>query len=81
MARHPGLPLAPELLRDTLWVSELVYVPLETALLTAARRAGCATLDGGHMAVGQAVGAFKLFTGIDADAARMEVHFRGSTRA
>ncbi len=76
MARHPGLPLAPELLRGTLWVSELVYVPLETALLTAARRAGCATLDGGHMAVGQAVGAFKLFTGLEADAARMEAHFR-----
>jgi shikimate dehydrogenase len=28
------------------------------------------------MAVGQAVGAFELFTGLLADAARMEQHFR-----
>ena len=28
------------------------------------------------MAVGQAVGAFKLFTGLEPDAARMEAHFR-----
>jgi shikimate 5-dehydrogenase len=28
------------------------------------------------MNVGQAIGAFKLFTGLDADTARMEAHFR-----
>ena len=28
------------------------------------------------MAVGQAVGAFKLFTGLEPDATRMEAHFR-----
>jgi shikimate 5-dehydrogenase len=28
------------------------------------------------MAVGQAVGAFKLFTGVDADPARMDAFFR-----
>jgi hypothetical protein len=28
------------------------------------------------MNVGQAIGGFKLFTGLDADAARMEAHFR-----
>jgi shikimate dehydrogenase len=28
------------------------------------------------MNVGQAVGAFKLFTGIDADPVRMDAHFR-----
>jgi shikimate dehydrogenase len=51
-------------------------VPLETPLLRAARRAGCRTMDGGHMNVGQAVRGFKLFTGLDADAARMDSHFR-----
>ena len=39
-------------------------------------RRGCATVDGGGMAVWQAVGAFKLFTGLEPDAARMEAHFR-----
>jgi shikimate dehydrogenase len=76
MLKIPGMPLAEALLRPSLWVSEVVYVPLETELLKAARRAGCATVDGGHMNVGQAKRGFKLFTGLDADAARMEAHFR-----
>jgi len=76
MATMPGMPLPGEWLRRSLWVSEVVYVPLETELLKAARRVGCPTADGGHMNVGQAVGAFKLFTGLDADAGRMDAHFR-----
>jgi shikimate dehydrogenase len=76
MASHPGMPLPEGLLRPELWVSEIVYVPLETPLLKAARRVGCRTADGGHMNVGQAVGGFKLFTGRDADPARMDSHFR-----
>jgi shikimate dehydrogenase len=76
MAKMPGMPLDAALLRRDLWVSEVVYVPLETELLRAARRAGCRVMDGGHMNVGQAVDGFKLFTGREADAARMEAHFR-----
>lgn len=79
MASHPGMPLDETLLRPAMWVSEVVYVPLETPLLKAARRIGCAVLDGGHMNVGQAIGAFKLFTGREADPARMEAHFRRIT--
>ena len=76
MDKLPGLPLAEDLLRPDLWVAEIVYFPLETALLKAARARGCATVDGGTMAVGQAIGAFELFTGLEADAARVEAHFR-----
>jgi shikimate dehydrogenase len=76
MDKLPGLPLPEALLRPDLWVSEIVYFPIETALLKAARRMGCRTVDGGHMAVGQAVGAFEWFTGCKADAARMDTHFR-----
>ena len=76
MAGHPGMPLDEKLLRRSMWVSEIVYVPLETELLKAARSAGCATADGGHMNVGQAIRGFKLFTGRDADPARMDAHFR-----
>ena len=76
MLGHPGMPLDQKLLRSSIWVSEIVYVPIETELLKAARRAGCATADGGHMNVGQAIRGFKLFTGRDADAARMDAHFR-----
>ncbi|MEQ1805827.1 MAG: shikimate dehydrogenase [Burkholderiaceae bacterium] len=76
MDKFPGLPLPEDLLRPDLWVAEIVYFPIETALLKAARARGCATLDGGTMAVGQAIGAFELFTGRQADPARVEVHFR-----
>jgi shikimate dehydrogenase len=76
MDKLPGLPLDAALLRHDVWVSEVVYFPLETALLKAARAAGCPVSDGGGMAVGQAVGAFELFTGLTPDAGRMETHFR-----
>ena len=76
MAKLPGLPLPAALLRPDLWVSEIVYFPLDTALLKAARERGCATVHGGTMAVGQAVGAFELFTGCRADPGRVEAHFR-----
>ncbi|HNB45658.1 MAG TPA: shikimate dehydrogenase, partial [Burkholderiaceae bacterium] len=75
MAKLPGLPLDAALLREDLWVSEVVYFPLDTALLNAARAVGCPVSDGGGMAVGQALGAFELFTGCTADAARVERHF------
>lgn len=76
MDKLPGLPLPEALLRPDLWVAEIVYFPIETALLKAARKLGCRTVDGGGMAVYQAVGAFKLFTGIEPDADRMEAHLR-----
>jgi shikimate dehydrogenase len=76
MDKVPGLPLPESLLRPDLWVAEIVYFPLETSLLRAARARGCATVDGGAMAVGQAIGAFELFTGIQPDAGRMEAHLR-----
>jgi len=76
MDKLPGMPLAAALLHPGLWVSEVVYFPLETALLKAARAAGCRVVDGGTMAVGQALGAFGLFTGRAADAERVAAHFR-----
>jgi shikimate dehydrogenase len=76
MSKLPGLPLDAGLLRPNLWVSEVVYFPLDTELLQAARAAGCAVADGGGMAVGQAIGAFELFTGYRADPERVAAHFR-----
>ena len=74
-AKNPGLPLPADLLAPRHWVVEIVYFPIETELLRVARSIGCRTLDGGGMAVYQAVGAFRLFTGIEPDAARMARHF------
>jgi shikimate dehydrogenase len=75
MSKLPGTPLPPELLHKALWVAEIIYFPLETELLKHARSLGCRTLDGGTMAVFQAVKAFELFSGRTADAARMQAHF------
>jgi shikimate dehydrogenase len=74
MAECPGLPFPAHLLRPGLWVAEIVYRPLDTALLRAARATGCRTLDGGRMAVHQAAEAFRLFTGVSPDPARMLCH-------
>ncbi|WP_409468326.1 shikimate dehydrogenase [Streptomyces sp. HC307] len=71
MAAHPGLPFPAGLLHPGLWIAEVVYRPLETELLRAARAIGCAALDGGGMAVFQAADAFRLFTGREPDSVRM----------
>ncbi|MGY1922270.1 shikimate dehydrogenase [Pseudomonas tolaasii] len=76
MAKLPGTPMPPAMLRAELWVAEIVYFPLETELLRDARALGCRTLDGGNMAVFQAVKAFELFSGEVPDADRMLAHFQ-----
>jgi shikimate dehydrogenase len=75
MAKYPGMPLPASLLRPRQWVADIVYFPLETELLRAARACGCRTMSGGGMAVFQAVGAFRLFAGVEPDAERMLRHF------
>jgi shikimate dehydrogenase len=75
MEGHEGLPLDPELLHPGLWVADVVYRPLETELLRAARARGCRTLNGGGMVVFQAAGSFELFTGRRPDRERMLRHF------
>ncbi|AZO01032.1 shikimate dehydrogenase [Mesorhizobium sp. M9A.F.Ca.ET.002.03.1.2] len=75
MAKLPGIPLDPSLLRRECWVADIVYFPLETELLAAARRCGCRTLNGEGMAVHQAARAFELFTGIQPDVDRMRAAF------
>jgi shikimate dehydrogenase len=75
MAKYPGTPLPVDLLRPDQWVSEVIYFPLETALVEAARAKGCRVLDGGGMAVFQAAEAFQLFTQVAPDTERMRARF------
>ena len=76
MAKLPGMPLPAELLHRALWVADVVYFPIRTALIEAAERIGCRTLTGGGMAVYQAVDAFRIFTGVEPDAERMFAHLQ-----
>ena len=57
------LPFDPTYLRPGQVVADLVYHPLETALLRAAAGAGCTTVDGLGMLVHQAVLQQELWTG------------------
>lgn len=75
MEGHPGIALDPGLLSEDLWVADIVYRPLETELLRAARVRGCRTLDGGGMVVFQAAASLELFTGLRPDRGRMLRHF------
>jgi shikimate dehydrogenase len=79
MVKLPGLPLSAALITQRHWVADIVYFPLETALLATARAKGCAVLPGAGMALFQAVGAFELFTGLPADPARMQITFDSFT--
>lgn len=80
MAKLPGMPLPIELLHAQIWVADIVYFPLETALLAAARAKGCRVLPGTGMAVHQAARAFSLFTGRAADAEAMRATFEDFDR-
>lgn len=79
MHHHPGTSFDPGWLVPSQWVADVVYLPLDTDLVRAARELGCPVLDGGHMAVGQAVDAFRLITGVAPDAQRMRAHFLALT--
>ena len=78
MAKYPGLPFPPSLLRPQHWVAEIVYFPAETELLRQARTIGCRTLSGIGMAIGQAARAFELFTGKTPDPKAMASHFEAA---
>lgn len=63
MGAGGGLPFDPDLLRSHHVVADLVYQPLETPLLAAARAARCTVVDGLGMLVHQAAIAFEHWTG------------------
>ncbi len=78
MSGLPGMPINANTLRPDLWVSDIIYFPIETELLKKARAIGCKTMGGGRMAVYQAARAFELFTGLTANKERMLLNFEAS---
>ena len=59
-------PINADTLRNVQLVYDLIYNPLETQLLKDAKAAGCQTLGGMAMLLGQAAEQFRLWTGEDA---------------
>ena len=64
MVGQPPLELALERLPKSAGVSDIVYIPLETPLLAAARARGNATVNGLGMLLNQARPAFKAWFGV-----------------
>ncbi|KQZ78335.1 shikimate dehydrogenase [Mesorhizobium sp. Root157] len=78
MEKYPGTPFDTALLASDQWVADIIYFPTETELLRKARVAGCRTLPGTGMAIYQAVRAFELFSGREADRSAMAGHFEAA---
>lgn len=76
MAKLPGTPFPVELLEARLWVVDIIYFPLETELLKAARLKGCRVASGAGMAVFQAVAAFELITGLKPEVEALRSTFK-----
>jgi shikimate dehydrogenase len=64
MQGQPPLPIRLDALPRTAIVNDIVYAPLETALLAEARGRGNPVIDGLEMLIGQAARAFELFFGM-----------------
>ncbi|MGC4024878.1 MAG: shikimate dehydrogenase [Mesorhizobium sp.] len=59
-----GLPANPEYMPDAALVTDIVYLPLETPFLAAARQRGLRTVDGLGMLLHQAVPGFERWFGV-----------------
>ncbi len=79
MVGHAGLPVPEHLVQPRLWVSDVVYFPLETELVTLARARGCRVVPGGGMGRPAGRRCLRVFTGRPADAARVARHFEEMT--
>ena len=67
----PGIPIPVDAITSSHWVADVIYTPLETELIKAARGRGARVMGGAGMCVHQAAETFRLFTGLTADLDRM----------
>jgi shikimate dehydrogenase len=81
MRGFPGNPIPVVALRNAHWAADVIYTPIETEFIKAATAKGARVLTGGGMCVHQAGEAFRLFTGMDADIARMHRTFAAALAA
>ena len=81
MTGFPGMPIPAEAIDARHWVADVIYSPLETALLKAARARGARVMGGAGMCVHQAVEAYRLFTGQAPDVARLHTAFAEAASA
>ncbi len=77
----PQSPVPEDVLRPGLVVMDVVYKPIETRLLAAARARGATVVHGGRMLLHQAARQFELYTGHDAPLDAMDAALRAAIGA
>jgi shikimate dehydrogenase len=75
MLGFPGNPVPMDAVERRHWVADVIYTPLETELIAAARTKGARVVNGAGMCVHQAAETFRLFTGVMPDVGRMHRTF------
>ena len=75
MQGFSGNPVPVGALKASHWAADVIYTPIQTEFLRAAAAKGARTLNGSGMCIYQAVEAFRLLTGLEADAARLNRAF------
>ncbi|RLG35264.1 hypothetical protein DRN98_01550 [Methanosarcinales archaeon] len=70
------IPIRPELLHPDLVVFDMIYNPLETMLLSEAKKKGCKTISGVKMLVYQGAASFRIWLGVDPPVDVMEAVVR-----
>ncbi len=78
MLGFPGNPVPMHAVERRHWVADVIYTPLETELIEAGRAKGARVVNGAGMCIHQAAEAFRLFTGIEPDIARLRRAFRAA---
>lgn len=73
--------LVPEgILREGMVVMDIIYNPLETALLSLAKARGCVTINGLRMFIHQGAEQFRLWTGLEAPISAMTCAVEGALK-
>jgi shikimate dehydrogenase len=81
MRGFPGNPVPVSALKPSHWAADVIYTPVDTEFIKAAAATGARTMSGSGMCVHQAVEAFRLFTGITPDIARLHRAFDAAYKA
>src|SRR6476661_2880239 len=75
MRGFPGNPVPVSAIKPSHWAADVIYTPVDTEFIKAAIATGARVMSGDGMCVHQAVEAFRFFTGITPDLARLHRAF------
>jgi shikimate dehydrogenase len=71
MVGYDGIPLPPAAMAGAEWAFDAVYTPIDTEFLQAAAAHSLTIISGYELFIGQGVDAWRIFTGLPLDAARL----------